>query len=361
MNPRTARALGVTMILVAAAGGVVLFVTRGDGSDSPDPSNDGAPMLTTTTAPPVDDPVDLGGGWVLDVVGEVPGATAMSAVDGGLRVTDAATGSRYDVALDGAVEGPRTFGSLSRRDRSVPSPDSPDRWVAEATQLHRIDDDGEILDTVTLEVPGAVTAVDGDAVWLTVSGVPGPHDGTGNTARSVVQRVDRATLDVVARPLEDPATFRFALGDDAAWVTVGRTVYRLDPTTLEPAAETELAAPAADLLVDAGGAVLVVVGGDAPELVTLDPTDLSARSRVDLGAGSVGDATFVGDRLGRVGEVWILRPDDDALLRVTTGSGEVDEIGLESPRRIEVDDQEGVWVLSGAADGTLLRATPTEG
>ncbi|QGG93755.1 NHL repeat-containing protein [Actinomarinicola tropica] len=365
MTPRTGRLLGAAMVLLAAVGGVALFVTRDDGGDpAPPPPDDAAPVVTTTTAPPVVGAIDLGSGVTLDPIGEVPGATALSIVDGEVRATDASSGARYVVATGGGaaeVEGPLTFGSQSRLDRSEPTPDGADRWVAEATQLHRIDDEGEILDSVTLEVPGAVSAIDDQAVWLTVSGVPAAHTGGGPGAQSVLQRVDRETLEVVARPLEDPTNFRFALGDGVVWVTVGRTLYRLDPITLEPTGEVELDEAASALLVGADGEVLVVVGGEEPALVRVGPGDLAEIGRVALGPGSVGDAVVVGDRLGRDGEVWITRPSDDAVLRVEPASGAVEEVAVVAPLRVDVDERGDVWLLSGAAGGTLLRAASPTG
>lgn len=357
MNRRTGRQLGAMLIVVALLGGIALVLTSGDdGGESATP--DTIATTTSTTAPPIDAPIDLGGGAVLEPVAEVPGATTISIVEGTVRATDASTGSRHLVDVDGGeVEGPETFRSQSRLSRSEPSPDGDERWVAEATQLHRIDAEGEILDTVVLEVPGAITAIDDRAVWLTVSGIPAAHTGSGPGAQSVLQRVDREALEVVARPLDDPATFRFALGPDAVWVTVGRTLFRLDPTTLEPAAEVELAEPASALLATPDE-LLVVMGGAEPQLLRLDPVELGEVGAVPLGPGSVGDAALVGD-LGRPGEVWILRPDDDAVARVVPTTGEVEEVEVPAPRRVETDEQGGVWLLSGAGGGTLLRAQPT--
>ena len=353
MSRRSGRLLGILLVVLAALGAVALLLSRGDddGSAALDPA-----VTTTTTRPPppVEGPVDLGDGLVLEPVGAVPGATALSVVEGQVRATDASSGDRYTVALAGGpVDGPVTFGAQSRLDRSVPDPRGSGRWAAEATALHRIDDEGTILETVTLEVPGAITEVDDDALWLTVSGVPGSHGAT----QSVLQRVDLDTLEVVARPLDDPATFRFALTDQAAWVTVGRTLYRLDRATLEPTGELELVEPASALVATRDG-VAAVVGGREPAVVVIS-ADL-ARASVDLGPGSVGDAAHARDAFGGTDEVWILRPDDDRVARVELADGTLRSFEVPAPRRIEVADG-AVWILSDADGGTLLRAGSAPG
>jgi hypothetical protein len=354
VSRRTGRLLGILLVVLAAVGAVGLVLTQGrDDGDAaaPDPA-----LTTTTTAPPppVEEAIELGDGLVLAPVGEVPGATALSIVDGRVRATDATTGSRYSVAVaGGSVEGPVAFGAQSRLDRSVADPRGAGRWVAEATALHRIDDEGEILETVTLDVPGAITEVTEEALWLTVSGVAGSHGGGGAASQSVVQRVDLDTLEVVARPLDDPATFRFALTGDAAWVTVGRTLYRLDPSTLEPSGEVELSEPASALVATDSG-VAAVVGGTEPTAVVVSAADLR-QAGIPLGPGSVGDAVHAGDAFGANDEIWVLRPDEGLVTRIDLADGASPRsFEVPAPRRIELADG-AAWILSDAGGGTLLR------
>lgn len=374
MSRRAGRLLGVILVVLALIGGVALVLTSG---------SDDAPSTSATTLPPppppggslpsapaLDGPLPVSESLDLVPVAEVPGGTALRVVGDEVRVTDATTGARTTVdAVSGDASGPVTFGSLSRRDRAVPDPDG-GGWSAEATELHRLDDEGEIVDTIVLEVPGAVDSVDDEAVWLTVRGVPGSHTEGPAGVQSYLQRVDRATGEVVVRALDDPAGAQFAIEPDGVWVTVGRTIYRLDPVTLEPIAEGELAEPAA-ALVAYGDEVLVVVGGDAPSLVRLGAADLAPRSTLDLGSEPVGDAALVPAAaiampeadVSAVPELWILRPESGAVSRVDllAEGSVVDDVEVPAPRRIEVDDAGRAWILSGAADGTLLRLSPTTG
>lgn len=386
MSPTTGRRLGFAMLGLALVGGVALFVTRDGGGDdpttsettvgapddgsSPDPSADGG---VGAAAAAIDAPILVAPDLQLTPVAEVPGATALRVVGDEVRVTDGATGALTTVdATSGEVTGTLTFGSQRRIDRAVPDPDG-GWWSAEADELHRLDADGEVLETVVLEVPSAIHSVDADAVWLTVAGVPAAHSTSvaGTGAQSYLQRVDRATGEVVARAIDDPATFRAAIADDGAWVTVGRTLYLLDRDTLEPVAGledgAELVEPAS-ALVRHGDEVLVVVGGDAPVIARFAAADLAPRGTVALGSGSVGPAAVV--RIDAVTatedarvELWVLRPGDDGtdgrVTRVDLAAETTVDVAVPAPRRIEVDDAGTAWLLSGAADGTLLRLDPS--
>lgn len=369
MSRRSGRLLGVLLVVLALIGGVALVLTSGS-DDVPTTSSTAPPGPTPggtlPAAPAVDVPLAVSEDLELVLVADVPGATALSVVDDEVRVSDASTGARTTVdAVSGEVTGPVTFGSLSRRDRAVPDPDG-GSWSAEASELHRLDEAGEIVDTIVLDVPGAIDSVDAQAVWLTVQGVPGSHTDGPAGVQSYLQRVDRATGEVVVRALDDPAGARFAIESDGVWVTVGRTIYRLDPVTLAPLAEGELAEPAA-AMVAYGDEVLVVVGGDAPTLARFAAADLSPVTSVDLGTEAVGDATLVpaaaiavGGDASAIPELWILRPDADAVTRVDLTAGAViAEVAVPAPRRIEVDDAGRAWILSGAGDGTLLQLSAT--
>ncbi|MBK5224456.1 MAG: hypothetical protein JJE52_16595 [Acidimicrobiia bacterium] len=345
---RSGRTLGVALIVVAAALAVAIVFASGDDGTDDGNANGGGDRSSTDTAAESELPaaIDAGGGLRLVPRAAVPGATTLSAVADELRLTDTARGVRY--AVDRRTfesPAPVAYSALSRIERSVPDPATGQRWVAEETRLHRLDDTGAVVDTISLEVPGAIHSVADGAVWLTVSGVPEAHQS--GTARSYLQRVDTATGEVISVPLDDPATFRFALGSGAAWVTVGRTVHRLDATTLEATGEVPLDEPASSLVVH-DGVVMVTATTSPPHLVRFAADTLEPLATIDLGAGAIGDAAVVAGPGGD--ELWVLRPDDDAIVRVHLADGSTAEVGVPAPLRIEVDDEGVAWVLAGGDD-----------
>lgn len=338
--------LGVVLIVSAVALGVALVVVGGDDGGGADD-----PVVALPDAIETDD------GWSVAPVGWAPGATALSVVDEAVVASDTQSGARYAVVDPTADEPelaePEPFGATPRVDRAVPDPGGAEMWVAEGSELLRLDEAGEVLDTITLDHPSSIVAVTDEAVWLTVSGIP-VADETGIVApRSVLQRVDTDTGEVLAVPVDDPVDFHLSVTEDAVWATVGATLLRLDPVTVEPVAELTLDDTAAALLPDGTGA-LVVVGGEEPAVVRVDDLAQVAES-FPLSAGPVGEAALV--TLGDGDEVWVLRPDDDVVDRVALASGEVLGVALDEPRRIESSD-DGVWLLGGADDGLLLVARP---
>lgn len=331
---------------MAAAGLGIVLVFAGDGGED-DESADAPPAS-------LPEPVETDDGWVVRSVGWVPGATALAAVDGAVYVTETGAGTRYAVvdpsSSEPSLSDPEPFGSIARVDRAVPAPTGGDAWVAEGRELVRLDAEGEVLDTIALEHPGSVVAVTDDAVWLTVSGIPVAHaDGVASPS-SVLQRVDIETSEVLAVPVEDPVDFNVAIADGQVWVTVGATLMQLDPVTVEPIDEVELDAPASAVAIG-DGEVLVVVGGDAPQVVRV--VDGEVAGTVDLPVGAVGEAALVDGPDGT--ELWVLRPDGDAVDRVALADGSIQSLEVVEPRRIEVTD-DGVWLLGGADDGLVLVA-----
>jgi hypothetical protein len=335
----------VLIVGAVALGCALLFLVDDDDAVEEDP----------VAALP--EPVETDDGWTVQPVGWAPGATALSAVDGSIVATDTDTGARYAVVDPSAAEPqlaePEPFGATPRVERAVTAPGGDDLWVAEGSELLRLDDAGEALDTIPLAHPSSIVAVTDDAVWLTVSGIP-VADETGIVApRSVVQRVDVATGDVLAVPVDDPVDFHLSVTGDAVWATVGQTLLRLDPTTVEPIAEVGLDGTAAALLADGSGAI-VVVAGEQPAVVRVDQGGQVTETRA-LASGDVAEAALVAG--GDGDELWVLRPDGDAIDRLLLGDGDLASVEIEDPRRIEVTD-DGVWLLGGADDGLVLVARP---
>ena len=336
------RIVGVVLLVSAVALAVVLVI-------GPDDEEDGTGEVAELPGA-----VATGDGWEMTAVGWAPGATALSADDAAVRATDTENGVGYEV-VDPASDTPQLaepepFGAVDRLDRAVASPSGDTLWVAEGSELLRLDPEGEEVASIALEHPGAITAVTDEAVWLTVSGVP-VADETGVVApRSVIQRVDVATGEVIAVPVDDPSDFHLAVEDDQVWATVGSTLQQLDPVTVAPVVEVALDAPASDLVLGADQ-VLVVTAGDAPQVVRVDPTTGAVTASRALTPGAVGEAALVGDDT----ELWILRPDGDAVDRLDLAGTALEPLGVVEPRRIEVTP-DGVWILGGDDDGLVLVA-----
>ncbi len=331
--------------------GVALVVFVDDGDEARDRPG------------PLPEPVETADGWTVEAVGWTPGATALATATTPegvvVRATDTQLGRVVEVADPAAAEpviGEAVpFDSLPRLDRAWPAADGEGYWVAEADELLHVDDQGDsIEDPIELEQPAAIAAVTPAAVWLTVSGLPIPDHSGVIAPRSAVQRVDLATREVVLLPVDDPVTFRFEVGDGAAWATVGETVQKLDLVTMEPVATVELSAPARDLVLD-GDDVVVVVTDDAEvaQVVRIDAGDATITETIELDPGEVSEATVVGSADGE--QLWVLRPELDRVDRVTADGRLAEPIDLVEPRRIEVLDGD-VWLLGGLEEGVLLRA-----
>jgi hypothetical protein len=337
--------VGIGMLAMALVLGVFLVVASpgvDDGSDE---------------AIELPGPVETDDGWTLEAVGWTPEATALTADESTVRVTDTANGVVYVVA-DPSADRPTiadgvAFGSLSQMDRAESAPDGSSSWAAEGSELVQLDAAGDVLDTIDLEHPGSVVAVTDDAVWLTVSGVP-VADETGIVApRGVVQRVDATTGEVLAVPVDDPTDFHLAVTDDAVWATVRSALLELDPVTVEPIQEFPLGAPASALIVDGDEVLVVVADAEAPSVVRIDGTTGEVADTVSLSAGAVGEAAIVGGDDGS--ELWVLRPDDDRVDRIDLDDWATTSIDIDEPRRIDATD-DGVWLISGRAEGMLMVA-----
>jgi hypothetical protein len=346
------RIAGVVLIASAVALALVLVFAGGD-NDGDDPED------TMVEAGPMPEPRETGDGWLLTPVGWAPQAQALASTGDDVYATDTTDGTRYDVleprSDQPTLAEPEPFGAVSRLDRAVPAPSGADLWVAEGSNLLRLDASGDVQQTIVLEYPSSIAAVTDDAVWLTVSGLPVADESGINAPRSVVQRVDAATGAVIAVPVDDPIDFHLAVADDEVWATVGSTLLQLDPATVEPRTEVALAGPASALVID-DGEVLAVVGGSSPQVFRVDRADLATTASIALEAGSVGEAALVQGDSGT--ELWVLRPDGDEIDRVALGSGDTRPLELVEPRRIEVTD-DGVWLLGGEGDGLVLVARPS--
>ncbi|HSL58550.1 MAG TPA: hypothetical protein VK866_11960 [Acidimicrobiales bacterium] len=339
-SPRTRRLLALVLLALAAVGTVALVV-----SGTPD------------DRPRFADPREAADGSTVVAVARVSGAQGLAVVDGEVRVTNLQALTRTVVDPDtGEVGEARVIGGLGRLERSVAGEGA--RWLVGTDGLLRLDpDSGDVLDTVPLDAPGGVVAVGEGAVWITVARLPVP--GGGGATSSVIQRVDVATGEVLSLPVEDGVTFRFALGDGAAWATAGRTLFRLDVTSLVPTGEVELPEPTSGLVV-ADGVVWAVTAppddGGPATLVGVDAATLDTVAPIDLGPGAVDDVALRRTDDGH--ELWIVRPESATVTRVALpadGDGAtVVDVAVDRPREVEVDGDR-VWVTSGADGGTLWR------
>lgn len=338
-SPRTRRLAALLLLAVAGLLTVVLVL-----SDTPD------------DRPSLPEPRAAADGTTLTAVARIPGARALSVVEDEVRVTDLDRLARTVVdAGSGEVGEAEVVGGLTRLERSVPGAGA--RWLVDDEGLVRLDaDTGEVVEVLALEAPGGVVAVTDDAVWLTVAGLP--VEGGAGATTSVLQRVDLVTGEVLALPVEDPVTFRFALGEGAAWATAGRTLFRLDVATLEPTGEVALPEPASGLVV-ADGAVWAVTSapaeGGPATLVGFAAADLSPLEPVLLGPEAVGDVAVLDGADGP--ELWVVRPDAGRVTHVSLPGGEPVDVEVEAPREIEADGDR-LWLTSGAAGGTLWRLDP---
>jgi hypothetical protein len=328
------------LLAVAAVLAVVLVL-----SDTPD------------DRPSLPEPRQAADGTRVTAVARIPGARSLAVVDDEIRVTnlDALTRTVVDPAT-GEVGEAEVLGGLTRSERSVPGAGA--RWLVDDEGLVRLDaDTGEVVEVLELQAPGGVVAVGEGAVWLTVAGLP--VEGGGGATTSVLQRVDVDTGEVLALPVEDPVTFRFALGGGGAWATAGRTLFRLEPDTLEPTGEVELPEPASGLVVLAGAVWAVTEppsdGGPA-RLVGFDVDDLTPLDPVELGPEAVADVA--GRAAGDGGELWVVRPDAGRVSRVTLPDGPVVDVVVDAPREVE-SDGDRLWLTSGADGGTLFRIDPS--
>lgn len=341
------RWVGAAFLVIAVALGVFLVVAELGSSDD----GDGSVALPG--------PVTTEDGWTVSSVGWAPGATALSVDGSTIRASDPQNGIVYiveDADTDRpSLTGSASFGSLSQLDRATSAPDGGSSWAAEGSELVELDVDGEEIRTIGLDHPGSVVAVTDAAVWLTVSGVP-VADETGVVApRSVVQRVDTSTGEVVSVPVDDPTSFHLAVAEDAVWATVGSTLLQLDPLTVEPVRELPLDSPASALVVQGDEVLVVVSDGAAPTVVRIDAASGDSTDTIALTAGAVGEAAVVS--AAGTDELWVLRPDADLVDRIPLGGGATSTIDVVEPRRIEVTD-DGVWLLGGREDGLLLVARP---
>src|SRR5690606_6505542 len=145
---------------------------------------------------------------------------------------------------------------------------------------------------------------------------------------------------------------------DAAWVTVGRTLYRLDPTTTEVTGEIDLLEPAVAVEV-AGGVVHAVVESSPPVVERFDASTLDPLEPVDLGSGDASTGEIVPGGDGP--ELWVGRPAEAAISRVDVATGDVDRLDLAlgedpvRPVRLEVDAEGRVWILTDGPDSLVLR------
>jgi DNA-binding SARP family transcriptional activator/DNA-binding beta-propeller fold protein YncE len=215
-------------------------------------------------------------------------------------------------------------------------------WVANADDgtVSRIDPDrGEVIRTIGIGAPAIDLAVATDAVWV-ANGSDGTVSRIDPNADAVVSTVDlRGTSDLVWNP-----AYGIDARHDSVWVAVGpRHVFRLDPTTDEPAAVIDVGSVPAGLAL--GEDALWVVGM-AGRAMRIEPHTNTATAEVPIGypvAVAIGEeAVWVSDIRG---QVWRIHPDTASVIQTTLiGRGLV---GL-----CEAD---GMVFAANNADGTIAQ------
>ena len=241
--------------------------------------------------------------------------------------------------------------------------------------LERLDPlTGREVARIEAAVPGWVTGGGGLAAGFGSIWVTGTDPGSPGDARAVVDRVDPATNEVLARiPLPGRSGADIAIGQDAVWVAFSGNqhagVARIDPSTNDVVATTELESNDVRYIAAAGHAVIVSELG--PEdlgpcaiLTSIDPASnvVVARTPVDQGCNNVVRL------LAWQGEVWA---STSALSRVDPETAQLSGVPLafhqgRFPRSFLLTGMREVWFAAypggdGGVGDTLARLDPATG
>ena len=221
-------------------------------------------------------------------------------------------------------------------------------WVANADDgtVSRIHPDRhEVIRTIGIGAPAIDLAVTTDAVWV-ANGSDGTASRIDPSADAVVETIDlRGSSELVWNP-----TYAVDADDDSVWIAVGpHHVFRIDPTTNEPAAIIDVGHVPVGLAL--GEEALWVVT-TAERALRIEPhtNTVTAEAPIEypvaLTTGK--HAVWVSDTRG---QVWRINPDTGTVTQTTPVGGGL--VGLCAT--------DGAVFVANNADGTVVQIDPQDG
>jgi streptogramin lyase len=177
-----------------------------------------------------------------------------------------------------------------------------------------------------------------------------------------VSRVDVERGEVVGAPVPIESSTdgdSIAAGDGKVWVVQPDQgqVLPIDAESGRPQAALDPPDGTSEELAYGEGALWVM--GDSGTVTKIDPSNGRAGEPVTVGKEMAEDGAFRGEIAVGGGAVWASALDDETVVRIDPGSGEIAET-IKIPDGIEGDlaaDDDGVWTFNESAE--LVRIDPT--